>query len=78
MTISINANAVAELAAQQLPNRDLKIFTDQVPQGCFHAADGIVRIAGDSAGAAGRPPQLERQSVHVPRILADQNRRQLP
>ena len=81
--IAVDADLVAELAAQHLVNRDVVGFARQVPQRHFHSAHAaaLPRVAAelfdlaenpvDVAGVLAENPALQLQRVILARAIAD-------
>ena len=75
--MNIDGNAIAEAPAKQTPHRHLQRLSIEVPQ---RHIDGGERAGAGCAGHAVahlRDEQLVPQLIDMPRILADQQRREV-
>ena len=77
LAVGIDADLVAELAAQQFVDRDLERLALEVPQRDLDAGEGGDQRAGEAAFEDEAPPQLLEDRVDGERVAADQPRREL-
>ena len=76
MAVRVDADAVAEAAAEELPERDLQRARGEVPERRFDPRDRVV----DGSAARhvrGREVELSHERLDLPRVLALEQRREL-
>src|SRR5271169_1787045 len=74
MAISIDADFIPELPAEQAMNGHTERLSKHIPKRSFDPADGVVNdTSGGTCSGTGKP-EFAKQTMNVARILAEKER----